>query len=146
MIHIRHVWSVLATNISVDQATQNISLFGVLEQLTLKKSEIEANRKPGEKALNVHFPFRLVTFLRRIGEGAFAGNMKVEVIDPRGEILAVMEQPITFEPAADRLRVIIEAPGMPVTTDGYYFFRTSIKSSGGDYEEINELPLQIVLN
>ncbi len=146
LVVVEHLWSILASHVSIDQESKNISLSGVLEQLNLKKSELDAHKTSDGKPVNVAFPLNVVTLLRKVGEGIFAGAMKVEIIDPRGEILGTSENEFAFEQGKDRWRFIIRVPGLPVTEAGYYTFRFSVRSKEGEYEEVGKAVLQVVID
>jgi hypothetical protein len=145
LVRVDHVWSVLCGNSSVDQTSQNISLFSVFEQLNLKGADIESQRKPGTKIL-VPVNFQLVTLLRKIGKGSFEGSIKTEILSPEGDTLATAENEIKFEAEKDRWRFLASFPGMPITTQGYYEFKVSLKAAGGQYDEKATIPLQVVFN
>lgn len=145
MVRVEHVWSVLCGNSSVDQTSQNISLFSVFEQLNLEKKQIEEQQSAGKQVV-VPINFQLVTLLRKMGAGKFAGNLKTEIVSPDGKNLGTDEHAIEFHDGKDRLRAIFSFPGMPVATAGYYEFRISLRTTGGQYEKIASVPLQILLN
>lgn len=143
LVRIEHIWSVLCSDVSVDQVTQNVTLFNVIEQLNLKKTELDAKRKSGEKIV-IPFPFKLVIFFRKIGDSVFSGDIKCELVDPAGQILGGNENEINFpDIQKDRLRVITGFSGMPIDTEGYYLFRVFVRAKGGQYEKVSEVPLQI---
>ena len=140
---IDHVWSVLCGNSSVDQASQNISLFNIFEQLNLKRTDVEAQQKPGGRLL-IPISFQLVTLLRKIGNGSFVGDIRTEIFSPEGEILGTGKNEVKFEAGKDRWRFLAGFPGMPITNQGYYEFRVSLKADGGQYDKIAVIPLQVV--
>lgn len=116
---IEHIWTVLCTHAVIDGDTNNLSLFDVLEQLSLKGPKLEAGGL-------LPFKCELVSFWAREDPNQPAkGKARVVLITPSGKELKPHEYAIdltTF--ARSRNRTIMEA--VPVPEAGLFAFRTEL--------------------
>ncbi|GEM_PF-5200538 len=137
---VRVNWAMLCENASVDQNTNTVSLFNVLEELTLSQGPLSVDDvKAGGELMD--FPEKtqvnskhvlVVQVERETGANKDSKiQMQLEVADPSGEVLLKNEFPILFGVSdVSRTRAIISFDGMLVTKSGKYTYTISTKSVG----------------
>ena len=141
---LQHIWSILCQSSSVDQKSQNISLFNVIEQINIQRN---ANNTNNGAPVKIPFPTHLVVLLRKLDKSDSTGSMKIEIIDPENKTLDSKITPINItDLTKDRWRFIFSIPTMTITTPGYYTFRILLKINTANYVTINELPLSVTIN
>lgn len=133
------IWAILCSNSSVDQQTNNISLFQLIDQYTVPSAALaDPNAFLGA-------PSQLVMMLRRDG-GEYPKEdftVVMEAIAPSGDVLISAEISAVFPENKRRLRVIGNNEGMPIRGDGTHLFRLTIKK-GEKSEILGEVPVDIV--
>jgi len=141
MKNIKHIWTVLCSNSSIDQSTNNVSLFNVIEQITLGlKPNVKINYEE-EKGIPINM--ELVTLWQRLGD-LTSFEQSVEIVDPKGKVLAQNQISFEFPNKVSRSRVGFKLIGLKVTGAGEYVFRVSVKEKGkARFEQVQETPLDI---
>ena len=145
--NIKHVWSVLCSGVSIDQNTNNLTLFNIIEQI--KISENKLVKVEDENKLAIPLAFSLVTLWRR-EDHKFTEKVDVgiEVVDPNGLKRKSNLYSFKFTAGMKRMRYQIRWGGIKVTTSGTYKFIVSLKeakskrfvSVGEAYLEVEILP------
>ena len=144
-------WALLCKGISIDQQTNQVSLFSIVEDLTINKSQ--GAPSPASKPSSfpaktpINFESTLVVQLER-GEGShvigFDPEMKLEIEDPVGEVMFERVFPITFEEGKYRLRTIVGFNAVTVKDPGIYDYIVSVRASKNDsFREEAIVPLEI---
>jgi hypothetical protein len=146
---INHEWSVLCTNAIVDNDTNNISLFNVIEQVKLDvnlKDDKEWDEKTGD-----NFPVNmiLVTRLRKMVDEKklVKGNLKIDLISPDKKPLGSFEQDFELIDGVDNMRMRVGIEGLKITKSGIYYFVVNLKEESEEkYKKVYSLPLKVNLN
>jgi hypothetical protein len=144
--NIKAIWGVLCTSSSVDQESNNISLYKILERLTLTRNKGKnAIAKSSTQLESVAFPHEYVVLLQRAGASGEKETfpLSIRLSDPDGRSLHEASIPAIFEIGKKRLRIRIQSIGLPVTISGEYSFETLID---GIEEPLTTTPLEIVIN
>lgn len=144
-------WALLCKSASIDQQSNQVSLFNILEELTLNKSPLgnsivkksssfpEKTQIPGE--------FSLVVQLERTtrsGSPGFQPEMEIKIMDPNDEIIATHSLPLRFDEGKNRLRAIVRFNAFIVKTPGTYNYVISIRSSKLEvFEEKARVPIEV---
>lgn len=133
---IRHGWTVLCTRSSVDSESNNISLFDLLEQLTIS----EPQQGPGIAV----FPHEVVSLWTRdnLGEGGVAETRFVIVAPDatRTEGPALSIDLTAFH----RSRMRSRAPGLPIQGAGLYWIATELRQGENpQWAEVGRIPLEV---
>lgn len=145
--NIQHVWSMLCSGVSIDQNTNNLTLFNTIEQI--KISEDKLMRAKNENQLAVPFVFNLVTLWRREdSKYSEKADVEIEVVDPSGAKRKSKSYSLEFATGVRRMRFQIQWSGIKVTTSGTYKFVVSLKGekdkkfirAGEAYLDIEILP------
>lgn len=142
---IKHIWSILCRKSIVDSETNNISINDVFEQLSvdLKAKKDDADKL---KLINIPIEFEVVSMWVKNDKTNFKGNLKVEILNPKGVIVKNFEQPLEMPETMKRLRSRLRIMGLVVEQPGDYIFKVSVKEEGQKlYKADAELPLEINL-
>ena len=133
---IRLSWTVLCTRSSVDSESNNISLFEVLEQLTLSAPP------PGPGV--VVFPHEVVSMWTRenLAEGGVA-ETRLVIVAP--DNTRTEGPPINIDLTAfHRTRLRGRTPGLPVGAPGLYWIATEMRQGDGPaWIEVGRVPLEV---
>jgi hypothetical protein len=114
-----HLWSIVCQSSSIDIETNRLSIFNVIENLSINSQE-------GQRIL-VPLQFDIVSsWLRKdISEPVYA-TMRITYSSPEGE--NILQQELVFEITKAPLhRTRIHFPNIPVTTSGCYKFMVDLK-------------------
>lgn len=141
----KHIWSILCQNSSIDNESNLLSLFNCIEEISL---EVDAAKAPKDNKIILPAEFQLVSFW--IIDNEKEGNLldlKVELIDPDKTILNQFGNIFPLKKGSLRFRNRINIQGLPITKAGRYTFKIYKKEQDKkDYEEISELPLDVKIN
>ncbi len=142
---LQHVWSVLCSNSSVDQQTNNVSLYNVLEQIEVDKEAFDAKIKEPEKDIVAGITYEIISLFKKSNKDKkIVGEQKIEIIDPEAKILMDKSHSLEIPENSGRVRFRIQFQGLKLTVPGEYIFKVSIKDSEtNEFETVAELPLQI---
>ncbi|HUD11334.1 MAG TPA: hypothetical protein VMS08_02910 [Candidatus Saccharimonadia bacterium] len=137
---IKHLWSVLANEVSVDQRTNNLSIFGVLEELTIPV--------PEDIRLPTLVPLKhtIVSLWQKTRGEEVNFSLSVQIIAPNGDTLGEVIQPVKILPQHRRTRSIIQMDRFPLTGPGEYVFRVAAKLVDQEKETVYaQLPLDVII-
>jgi hypothetical protein len=132
MNNIKHIWSILCERSSIDQNTNNISLFNVLEQINVDKKVLEM-AKTSQKSVIATINYQLITLWQKEAEKKKINfEQKIEVVDANGKILASAPKRLEIPASQTRIRAINNFEGLPITGMGEYAFKIYLKD---EYDE-----------
>jgi hypothetical protein len=138
---IRHVWSVLCSRSSIDQTTNNVSLFEVLESIQVFVNMPVAI--PGAAP----FAATLVTLWarERLDTPAF-GHSRFRILGPTGQpVLPELMAEIDLR-TAPRTRARLTLPGLPFSGDGVYNFEVSWRTGEeNEWVRVASVPLEVTM-
>src|SRR3989344_2475061 len=105
-------WALLCKNASVDQRTNTISLFNIVEEFTVNKGPLgtsmakRVSSSPEKTA--VAGEFALVVKLERTSDSPITdAGLKISIVDSFRKELQTNEVPLKFEEGKQRLRFIV---------------------------------------
>ena len=133
---IQHVWSVVCQSTSIDTDTNRISLFNVLENLTIFTQ--------AEEPITLPIGFEIFTLWTRSHvDQPCKGRMRVYYCHPSGETTNPFEVPIDLSQAI-YFRSRTRSQGLALTTPGRYVFLVEIQDEGEDaWRRVAELPVLV---
>ena len=136
----RHLWTILCTNSSIDQATNNISLFSVIEQ-------VQISQAPTDQQIVLTTQFHLVMLWMRSNlDQPEMGTARFSLQFPTGEVLNGAEIQVELSTAI-RSRTVITIAGLPLRGPGLYTFISEFRAvDATEFSRVHELPLQVVFN
>jgi hypothetical protein len=120
----RHEWTIVASSFAVDGTTNALSIFNILEGITLPPG----SPAPPSDAPNVlPLPFSVITFWSR-GEGEGPGTYaaRLTITAPNGSEVAQAPIVVNLE-SADRTRAIVSAPVFMYSGPGAYTFAVALR-------------------
>ena len=137
-------WALMCKSASVDRQSNNVSLFSVIEELTLNKTPA-GNLQVGQSNVKrpSSFPnktqvkgeFTIVVQLERqptVKAPGFKPSLRIQIVDPKEEVLATNVLPLNFEEGKNRLRAIVSFDLIIVKDPGIYNFAVSVRASDKD--------------
>lgn len=143
---INHIWSLLCRRSVIDSETNNLSVYDILEQLTV---DIKIKRGGEDKITKINIPieYEVISFWVKAPEiKEFKGGIKLEIISPEGKIEKTFEQPLEIPKDKRRLRSRIRISGFVANTAGIYIFRINYKEGIKDqYIKAADVPLEVIL-
>lgn len=123
-----YIGSIVCTGASVDQETNNLSIFNMIEEISIFEKQLQAATKDGNKERVAPLSFELVTLWRKnVKNEGISAQEKIELLDPDDKILQKIEHPILMKSEHKRLRNRIKISGFKITAPGDYTFRIYIK-------------------
>lgn len=144
---IAHIWSVLCQNSSVDQQTNNVSLFQVFEALEVDVTPASNAEVSASAEFNIPVQYQIVTLLSK--EKADSENTKygirIALVNPQGEKKILVDRELPFLANKRRMRSVNQIQGLPVNKSGDYHFIVEIKQDE-KFQKVADLPLEVKLN
>lgn len=146
-MNIKHIWSVLCKESVINKDDNNISIHGVLEQLSVFLSPIKETGKLPEK-FGVPMNYEIVSMWQR-NKDVESAKAEIEYIfiDPENKELLKSTQVIEIPKASKRHRSRMKITGMPLSSEGDYVFQVKIKEKGENtFRLVTKLPLEVKIN
>lgn len=149
--NILHNWTMLCVGSSIDDQSNNLSIFGIIETLTLDLVPGEEQRKEKEDKgwYSVPFNFELITKLQKIDiDKQIPFELKYHILDPEGnkigkEFGAAME----FPKGTDSLRIRNKIGTFPITVGGFYSIIVNMGNSEKNaFEVVGDMNFKVNLN
>lgn len=132
---ISHVWSVLCSGSSIDQDTNNLSLFDTIEMIGVSPE--------AEFPVVFPLPFQLVSLWSRTELNTPAkGYSQLKVVNPSGKLGHVSQGEVDMTEFR-RLRQRISIQGFEITELGKYLFVVEFRYEDGEYEAVAQVPLEV---
>jgi hypothetical protein len=136
---INHIWTVLCSRSIIDSETNNITLFEVLEQLTLAGPPLAR-----EIAIPLHFEV-VSLWSRARDDQPSRGRARLLLITPSGTVVKNQEYDIDLS-VYSRSRTRVRVIGLPVPEAGHHQFCVQLRvEEETEWRDVAKIPLQIVL-
>jgi len=132
---IEHIWSVLCLKSIVDSDTNLISLFEIIEELTIQ-SYTETGITP------VEFEITTCWFRENAGKEK-EYEYKISLITPLGKDKGGPDIQLQLKKGIQRIRSRTRFQAFPVEELGIYWFKVSLKGAKGKYREVASIPITI---
>ena len=145
--NIKLALAVLCSGISIDQRTNNASLFNLIEVLSFPKEMLKDLGVKRDKILGIPIPFSLFSIWHKVeNKGSAEADIKIQIVDPAGKKREVSQQKIKISSKTQRLRLTTKWGGIKVSTSGMYTFKISKKEkSEKGFSEAGEIYLMVNL-
>lgn len=151
---IKHIWSVLCTSTSVDKNSNSLSMFNIVEEITLhppKGPEQKAELKKLEQAklpITVGFSLELVSLWKREDKNKdredLIVDIEIDLLDPIGNSLHRYTAQAVFKKGLKRLRFINKLNAIKVNGLGEHNFKISIKEpKDNSFREVVQIPFDV---
>jgi len=135
---IEHIWTLICSSAIIDQETNNVSIFNILEQVEIPEESI-VNQAMG---IGVEL---LSLWVRSDLSKPARGKSRADLVAPNGEVLHLAESLIDLS-KFERLRSRALFQGLPYKGEGVYRFL--IHYQGEDEEDwklVASIPLKVML-
>src|SRR3989338_3345577 len=124
---IKHVWSVLCKESVINQDDNNISIHGVLEELSVFLTPLKETGKMPEK-FGIPVNYEIVSMWQRNKNVDLAkADIEYILIDSDNKEILKSTQIIEIRKTSRRHRSRMKITGMPLTKAGDYTFQVKIK-------------------
>lgn len=146
-MNIKHIWSVLCRESVINKDDNNISINGILEQLSVFLSPIKETGKLPEK-FGIPMNYEIVSMWQRSKDVESAkAEIEYVFVDSENKDLFKSTQMIDIPKTSRRFRSRMKITGMPLAREGDYTFKVKIKEEGWDvFRLAAELPLEVKIN
>jgi|GEM_PF-2087056 len=139
------LWGLICSLSSIDQQINNISLFNVISEISLPSNPFSEEKKE----FFAPMPHELVVVFRRTVGSFFCTNelvidIKVSLIDPKGNVIHEILTPIPFKIGLRTMRSRFQMPGFKLTDFGDYVYRIEIRQPDSQIlQRVNEIPFEV---
>lgn len=134
-----HIWSVLCSKSVIDKDSQQVSLFDVIESVTVKLAEPPP---PPSHTRAIAFHTELITLWRRSDpKSPETANCRCELITPTGERIASSSVQMDFSKA--RFRSNFKSDALPIQGSGTYLFNIAVQVSEDEWNTVASIPLEV---
>lgn len=138
---VKHIWSILCQNSTIDQDNNSLSISNVLDTINIKLKE----GKQKSAKFVIPFNFEVVSLLSKsdlIKEEKI--QIKVVILNPEMDQLGDFATDVTIPSDKKRMRSRIKMSGMPIKGQGDYIFLVSMKTGKDkEFKNIAELPFEV---
>ncbi len=148
---VEHVWSLICSSSSIDSETNNLSLYNVIERITVTVSStvVEKAKADNSKGLLTPIDFEVVSRFRKKTESKTTTfDIRLRLLSPDSRILMTsVEQRIAMREGIRNMRVRNRFNALPVEKSGDYIIIIDVKEiEETHYNEVGRIPLEIIVN
>jgi len=142
----KHIWTVLCQNSSIDKETNLLSMFSCVEQLNIKidRAKVKNIDKLG---IPININIQLISYW--LIENPNEDNVlriKLELLDPEGKLINAFPREINIKKGPLRFRNIINIKGIKIKKEGRYIFKMTHRGDNDkNFKTVAESPLDIKL-
>jgi hypothetical protein len=124
-----HVYTLLCRGVSIDQETNVVSVFGIVEELAAVVSPKGGEEQDKKLHFALSLSFEVITLWCRTNDDVpEKGFAQLEIINPSGELLSAHQYVVDLT-EHQRNRSRGQLIGFPATVSGRYAFRISKRPS-----------------
>lgn len=145
------IWAVLCQSSAVDGESNNLSLFNIIEEVTITAPPPQEGREIGQLGALPMVSELVILWSRSDQSVGEHGLGRLRIMLPEGK---EPDDP-TYKPQVTpfdvnmtqhlRLRHRLRFMGLPIVGEGIYLFVIDGKSQDGDWEKMFEVPLRVVI-
>lgn len=136
---IRHIWSVLCSRTVIDQGTNQLSMFDILEEVQAE------TRKEIDFPVTVPFQVVLVSYwVRQDDKKPVKGEYRVRVIDPDGAKLGEFTGKINLK-ASGRSRTLTTFNALSFGGPGRHGWEVAYRVGKGKWKDVTSIPVDFTV-
>jgi len=141
---IQYVWGLISQSSAIDRERNNISLFNVIDQISVPAEIFSQNGKT-----KVAIDHEISLTWRRVVDLSLADKRisfmcRISLVDPSGSVLEQTTNTFWFQEKSRRTRQRIRIDGFVVTEPGDYIYRIDVKDNeADDFRKVNEIPFEV---
>jgi hypothetical protein len=141
---LKHRWTLLCERFSIDQRSNNVTLFGIIDELHVPKSAVSEAMAAGKPAA-AQIQSVLVVQTERSDVGVpEKGVIECRLFDAQGQELGSSRADVSLE-RGRRARSAFNINVLPITNEGIYVYRVFHVGEGGS-QQVDELPLRVMFD
>jgi len=141
---LKHRWTLLCERFSIDQRSNNVTLFGIIDELHVPKSAVSEAMAAGKPAA-AQIQSVLVVQTERSDVGVpEKGVIECRLFDAEGQELGSSRADVSLE-RGRRARSAFNINVLPVTNEGIYLYRV-FHVVEGESQQVDELPLRVMFD
>lgn len=148
-LNVAHVWSVLTLQSSIDDETNELSMFKILEELNVTSKEKLTLSKSGvlKTPLGLQVGFQLITLWKKLDpKKAVKFDARIEYVDPSGTAHQPFDHEISIPSGKTRARHRFNVSSILVNQSGEYRFVISARDKKRKvFNHVIDVPLDITL-
>ncbi|SRR5258706_11146693 len=144
---IKHIWSVLAKESVINQDDNNLSIYGVLEELSVNLAPFDNSGKLPDK-IGVPLNYEIVSMWKKEkGISLIKAEVEFTLIDPENKELLRNIQNIEIPNNLKRLRSRMKISGLPLSVSGDYTFQVKVREEENKkFNLVAKIPLEVKVN
>jgi hypothetical protein len=133
---INHVWTIVCSSAVVDQVTNNISIFNVLENISVRTDPLPDGW--------IKMDFIVVSFLERQDVNKPAkGKIKLSFIPPSNEVLEAFESDVDLTEFTFA-RGLVRFDRLPLRESGRHYFKVELQIAGEEeWRNVEMIPILV---
>ncbi len=138
-----HIWSVLCKKASIDSQTNSMSLFDIIDKLTITQNTTqELMEVPSEFVMPLEF--QLATLISDISKKETDPIVKVSLFNAKGELMGETENPLEIPKNAKSMRAVVVFDAIKIKGEGMYVFKVGMRGNKKEiYKEVAEIPMEV---
>jgi hypothetical protein len=141
---LKHRWTLLCERFSIDQRSNNVTLFGIIDELHVPKSAVSEAMAAGKPAA-AQIQSVLVVQTERSDVGVpEKGVIECRLFDAEGQELGSSRADVSLE-RGRRARSAFNINVLPITNEGIYLYRV-FHVVEGESQQVDELPLRVMFD
>lgn len=145
---IEHVWSIVCASSSVDTKTNSLSLFNVIEEITITLSPDQVvSFEEDKNGKLLPFSHELVSIWKKTAGfiGEVSGEIKIKLINPENKILGEFSPPssVVIPKDKERVRTMINFSNLKIDSAGEYRLAIELAETGNKFKEVFSLPIGV---
>ena len=140
----KHRWTLLCERFSIDQRSNNVTLFGIIDELHVPKSAVSEAMAAGKPAA-AQIQSVLVVQTERSDVGVpEKGVIECRLFDAQGQELGSSRADVSLE-RGRRARSAFNINVLPIRNEGIYLYRV-FHVVEGESQQVDELPLRVMFD
>ena len=140
----KHRWALLCERFSIDQRSNNVTLFGIIDELHVPKNAVDEAMAAGKPAA-AQIQSVLVVQTERSDIGvAEKGVIECRLFDAQGQELGSSRAEVSLE-RGRRARSAFNINVLPITNEGVYLYKV-FHVIEGESRQVEELPLRVMFD
>ncbi|HKE45305.1 MAG TPA: hypothetical protein VKB41_12295 [Steroidobacteraceae bacterium] len=140
----KHRWAILCERFSIDQRSNNVTLFGIIDEIHMPKAAVAEAMASGRPTAVQIQSVLLVQTERSDMDVPEKGNLECRLFDAKGIELGVSRTEVNLEQGR-RIRSAFNINVLPITSEGIYHYRI-FHAGDAAPQQVDELPLYVVFD
>lgn len=143
---LEHEWTVLCRSSAVDKDSGALSVFNIVNRMTVNRARVDEHMKQtGKDEFVVPTDFELITLWSKRSEQSVSVEAKTEILDPSGRSMMRFSYNVYLKEGNQRRRNRAKIHGFKITGEGRYRIAISVrKDEGEQYRPVTETSLDVI--